>query len=380
MTDEKTIKENREKANKFLEKFKGKNKLASILTESRLSNISEYISSGSYGMNKVISGSYFKGFPNNRVMVIAGPSKAGKTYLCLSTAREAQKKGYQVVYFDSENAIDKNFATNLGVDADSLIHIPVKTISQFRNESVAFMREWRTNDDTKNIPLIMFMDSVGNLVGTKELNDVEADKSASDMGQRAKELRGTARVLTCECAENSVPLIVTNHTYEQQNMMGAPTIKMGGGEGFVYASSGIIILESKLLKEDSGDKDSENRKVIDTKGSLVIAKSDKNRLVPVGTRSYMYIDFKRGVNPVYGLLDDAIEHGFIEKAGAWYNVKHLDKKIREKDLYTKEVWQPILKPLNQKIEEIHKYAEHDVDTDELDFIENSDTESSATEP
>jgi RecA/RadA recombinase len=300
-------------------------------------------------------------------MVLCGPSSCGKTFVCLSTAREAQKKGYQVVYFDSENAIDSAFARNLGVDPDSLIHIPVKTISQFRNECVKFMREWRADPDTKDIPLVIFVDSVGNLVGTKEMNDVEAEKSASDMGQRAKELRACARVLTMECAENEVLLIATNHTYEVQNMMGAPTIKMGGGEGFVYASSGIVILQSKAVKEDEG-KDTEGRKIMTRVANIVVATSEKNRLVPVGMRGYVYIDFKRGVNPNYGMLDDALKYGLIEQKGAWYTVKDKDgneiNKVQKKTLYSKEVWDAILPTLNEKLEADMKYST---------FVSDSDT-------
>lgn len=340
------------KATNFLKKFRETNKLASVLSESKLSNITDYISSGCYTLNKVISGSYFKGFPNNKIIILAGASSVGKSFLCLSTAREAQKKGYQVVYFDSENAIDSAFAKNLGVNPETLIHIPVKSISQFRNEAVKFMRAWREDEETKKLPLIMFCDSIGGLAGSKEMADVEAEKSASDMGQRAKELRACARILTMECAENEVPLICTNHTYEQQNMMAAPTIKMSGGEGFVYATSGIIILQGKAVKEVEG-KDSEGRVITNKQGALVIATSEKNRMVPSGVRGYAYIDFKRGVSPYYGLLDDAMKYGFIQKGGAWYTIKDKDgneiKKVQEKNLYTKDIWQPILKDLDEKL-------------------------------
>jgi RecA/RadA recombinase len=351
----------------FIKNFQKTNGLASVLSESKLSNIRDYISTGSYILNRVISGSYFKGWPNNRIMVIAGANSTGKTYVCLSTAREAQKKGWQVVYFDSENAVDADFARNIGVDPETMLHIPVKTISQFRNEAVKLMREWRANEATKDIPMIMFCDSIGNLSGTKEMNDVEASKDASDMGQRAKELRACARILTMECAENEVPLIATNHTYEQQNMMGAPTIKMGGGEGFAYATSGILILQKKVVNDDTGEKDSEGRKIVNKSGTIVIATSEKNRLVPFGSRGYAYIDFRKGLVPLYGLLDDALKYGLIEQSGAWYTVKGVEKKFREKELYTKEVWQPIIKELNEKVMADNKFSQYD-DSAIPDFV------------
>ena len=365
--------ENKIRASKFIKKFQETNKLASILTESRLSNISDYISSGSYAFNRVISGSYFKGWPNNRIMALGGPSGVGKSFICMSTAREAQKKGWQVVYFDSENAIDTDFARNLGVDPDLLIHIPVKTISDFRNQAVNLMRSWRSDPDTANIPMIVFCDSIGGLVGTKEMHDAENEKSASDMGQRAKELRACARVLTMECAEHQIPLIVTNHTYEIQNMMGAPTVKMSGGEGFVYATSGIILLQNKVIKENDG-KDSEGRTVVNKSASIVVATSEKNRLVPAGSRGYVYIDFRRGVNPLYGMLDDAIEHGFIQQKGAWYTVFDKDgneiQKTQKKNLYKKEIWSKIINDLDGKIQETMKYSTFNEDNEDTSYSDD----------
>jgi len=365
----------KERAAKFMKNFQATNKLASVLTESRLSNIRDYISTGSFALNRVVSGSYFKGWPNNRIMALAGPSGVGKSFICMSTAREAQKKGWQVAYFDSENAIDSNFARNLGVDPDIMFHIPVKSITDFRNQAVKLMREWRSNPDTADIPIILFCDSIGGLVGSKELADTEKEKTAADMGQRAKELRACARVLTMECAEHEIPLIVTNHTYEIQNIMGAPTIKMSGGEGFVYATSGIVILQNKIIKETDG-KDSEGRTVTKKEASIIIATSDKNRLVPLGNRGYMYVDFKKGVNPLYGMLDDAIEHGFIEQRGAWYTIKDKDgneiNKTQKKNMYKKDIWLPILKDLNEKVEESYKYSTFTGDEETLFLLDDDE--------
>jgi recombination protein RecA len=221
----------------------------------------------------------------------------------------------------------------------------------------------------------MVLDSLGGLAGSKELNDVEEGKTASDMGQRAKEARAAARVLMMECAKNNVGMIVTNHTYEQQNMMGAPTIKFGGGEGFVYACSGLIIVQKKVVKEVEG-KDSEGRVITNRLGSIVVITSEKNRMVPAGTRGYMYIDFKKGLNKYYGLLDDAIEHGFIEQAGAWYTLKDKDgnviKKFQKADMYKADIWDPILKDLDEKVQKKMAYSRHGEEIEDDDINRNEE--------
>lgn len=354
-------------AKAFLEKNKI-NDYASTLNESKLSNVTDWISSGSYACNRVISGSYFKGFANNRLYVVAGPSGTGKTLIAGSTCRNAQRKGYTIAYFDSENAIDEDGMKRQGVDVDSLIYIPVKTISEFRNTAVDLMRKWRADPDTKDVPLMIICDSIGGLAGTKEMNDIEEGKSAADMGQRAKELRSTARNLTIECAHNMVPLICTNHTYEQSaaNPQAAPVVKMAGGEGFVYAASAIIFLKKYAVKEIQENASGDNVKVKTANRLLVV--SEKNRFVPEGTSGEIYVDFQKGVSPFFGLLNDALEFGFFEKRGPRIYVKHLDKTFFEAQVYTKEVFLPILKELNAKVEEKYKFVS--IAGDDVDFSED----------
>lgn len=345
------------KAKDFLAKNKI-NEYASTLEESTLSTVKNWISSGSYSLNRVLSGSYFKGFADNRLYVVAGPSKSGKTVVAGNTTRNAQKMGYTVAYFDSENAIDIEGAKRFGVDVDSLIYVPVKTISDFRNQSIDLMRKWREQYGPDEL-LMMICDSIGGLAGTKEMNDVEDSKSASDMGQRAKELRSTARLLTIECGHNRVPVICTNHTYEQAaaNPQAAPVTKMAGGEGFMYASSGVVYFRSKAVREQEKDASGDNVKV--KKGNILVATSEKNRFVPEGTKGEIYLDFTRGLSPYYGLLNDALEFGFFEKKGPRIEVKHLDKSMFETQIYNKEVFGPILDDLNAKVEAKYKFSSVD---------------------
>jgi RecA/RadA recombinase len=354
------------RAKKFLEKYRS-SEYESILSESKIANTSDWISSGSYSLNKVLSGSYYKGFADNRIYVLAGPSSTGKSYLCAKTIFQAQQKGYTVFMFETENAIDVAFMQRFGVKVDELIHIPVKTINDFRNKAIDKMKKWRSDEDTKDVPALFFCDSLGMLAGTKETNDVEDNKSASDMGQRAKELRACARSMTIECAHNHIPLIATNHTYEQAaaNPQAAPVVKMTGGEGFYYAASAVVFLKKRQVKEEQKDALGDNVKV--KTGNIIIATAEKNRFVPEGTKAEMYIDIARGMQPYYGLLIDAVQHGYIELRGTRYYVKHLDKTFFETKIYTEEVFGPIIKELSEKVEATFQFSSVLKDDTSIDF-------------
>ena len=91
----------------------GINPLGSVMEMSDFSEITEYIDTGNYHLNACVTGSLFKGWPNNRACSVAGPSGTGKTFLMLNTVREAIARGYSVIYYDSEAAIDKDLMKNL---------------------------------------------------------------------------------------------------------------------------------------------------------------------------------------------------------------------------------------------------------------------------
>lgn len=347
--------------------FLDKNKLGeytTMLNDASSSEVKSWISSGSYSLNRVLSGSYYKGFADNRMYVLAGPSKSGKSLVAGCTARNAQQAGFTVVYYDSENAIDPEGAKRLGIDVDSMIYVPIGTISEFRNHAVSLIMKWR-EEYGQDEKLLLICDSLGGMSGTKESKDIEEGKNAMDMGQRAKELRSTARALTQVCGKYRVPLICTNHTYEQAaaNPQAAPITKMTGGEGFMYAASGVIYFKSRGIREQEKNASGDTIKV--KTGNILVASSEKNRFVPEGTKGELYLDFNRGLSKYYGLLDEAIEFGFFEKKGPRIEVKHLGKSVFEKNVYNKECFGPIIDELNLKVEEKFKFASLISETEEI---------------
>lgn len=330
--------------------------LASTLESSKMSNITEWVSTGSFSLNKIISGDIYKGLPRGRIMALAGPSGVGKSYVCGNAIREAQKMGYTVMVFDSENAIDKEFLARIGADVESVLHFPVITVTELRNKCCKLMDEFMTAYPKEK--LFIVIDSLGGLTTTKAFEDIEADKSAQDMGLRAKQLRDLAKILTNSVAKHQATMLVTNHTYEKPpaNPHMGPEIQFGGGQGFVYATSGIVYLKKSAIKEEETSL-STNKTVKRKKGNILKAITEKNRFVPEGMGGEIYLSYENGMNKWYGLLDDALEFGFItESSAGYYNVTHLDKKVKKVDIYRKEYWEAFIDNLAEKIREKYKYV------------------------
>lgn len=367
-TENQEVKKAKKESNDFRASFlkNWNNPNLVTLDESINSNVSDFISTGSLSLNKIISGSYNKGIPNNKIIIIAGPSGTFKTAVCGRICANAQAKDYTIAYIDSEFALDNQTMKNMGAKPEEFIHIQIQTISDFQNTAYDLMTKWRENPETSDKPLMIIADSLGGMAGSKETNDMIEGKHASDMGQRAKEFRKAARTLTGAAGKYNIPIICTNHTYEQAaaNPQAAPIIKMTGGEGFYYAASAIILLRKREIKEATTNALGDNIKV--KTGNIIIATTQKNRLIPEGLKAEMYVDFTKGIIKYYGLLEDAAEFGFIEKRGPRYYIKHLDKTVFEKDLYSQEVFKPIIDDLNKKVEEKYKFNNVEIDMNEFE--------------
>jgi len=65
----------------------------------------DWISTGNYALNYLISGDFNKGVPLGKVTVFAGESGAGKSFICSGNlVRHAQQQGIFVVFNEHRNS------------------------------------------------------------------------------------------------------------------------------------------------------------------------------------------------------------------------------------------------------------------------------------
>lgn len=250
------------------------------------SDIDEFIPTGNYMLNALMSGSIFGGYPNTRSVGIAGDSGTGKTFLCMNAVREAQKKGYVVFYIDTEGALDTSDFDKFGVDRALLKYVRLGIVSEVK----LFMNDLiRTVEDAPGLKIAVVVDSLGMLETDKEVSDLDKGKSANDMGLRAKELRSLFKSFTLDLSNLKIPFLFTNHTsasLDQYTPKG-----MTGGMGPLYAASVVLMLSKGTLKDEAtGTKT----------GVICRATTDKNRLAKPD-KIEIHISFHKGMNPYVGL-------------------------------------------------------------------------------
>jgi len=138
----------------------------------------------------------------------------GKTFLTLNICREAQKMGYQIIYCDSEAAVDEEIMRNFGLDPDLVRYQPVSTSLEVRH-FVTNLTDILRKQKEKGIELpkiMLVLDSLGNLATTKERTDAASGSEKKDMTKQ-QDLRSLFRVITTDLAEFKIPFVFTNHTY-----------------------------------------------------------------------------------------------------------------------------------------------------------------------
>jgi len=283
------------------------NEFAGLVSEGiAAGDITDYVDTGSYIFNALVSGSLFGGLPSNKVTALAGESSTGKTFFALSVVRnflDANPTG-GVIYFETESAISRDMIESRGIDSNRMIIMPVATIEEFRTQACRILDKYMKEPKDERVPMMFVLDSLGMLSTNKEMEDVANDKQVRDM-TKSQLIKGAFRVLTLKLGQAQVPMIVTNHTYD---VIGSyvPTKEMGGGTGLKYAASTIIYL-SKSKERDS------KKEVV---GNIIKCEAKKSRLTIEGSKVATRLFFdERGLDKYYGLLELGIEYGVFGKNG-----------------------------------------------------------------
>jgi len=293
------------------------NEYAAIADEGvEAGDVTGLISTGSYSLNALLSGSIYGGLPANKVTAFAGEPSTGKTFYAINICKQFLQdnpKGF-VFYFESESAISKQMLEERDVDTKRIAIMPVATIQEFRTQAVKILDKY-LEQKGERLPMIFVLDSLGNLSTDKEMADIAEGKDTRDM-TRAQLVRGAFRVLTLKLGKAKVALIVTNHVYD---VVGAyvPTKKMGGGSGLEYAASTIIFLskkKDKQLDDDDGRT-----------GAVVTAHTKKARLTIEDKKVETWLNYSEGLDPYYGLLDLGEKFNIIKKVSTRFEFPNGEK-------------------------------------------------------
>ena len=253
------------------------------------------ISTGSLGLDIALG---IGGLPRGRVIEIYGPESSGKTTLTLQVIAEAQKAGGTAAFVDAEHALDPSYAEKLGVDVDELLVSQPDTGEQALEITDMLVRSASID--------VVVIDSVAALTPKAE---IEGDMGDSHMGLQARLMSQALRKLTGNIKRSNTMVIFINQIRMKIGVMfGNPETTTGGNALKFYSSVRMDIRRIGAIKK--GDEITGN----ETRVKVV-----KNKMAPPFKKAEFQILYGEGISREAELIDLGVQHGFVEKSGAWYS-------------------------------------------------------------
>ena len=302
-----------------------------------------FVSTGSYALNKIISGDYTKGIPIGMITQFIGESSTAKTVFGTHILKEAQAQGYYSVMVDSENAYNPEFAMHLGIDPKELIYSSPETLEdsfQVIEDTIKAIRE--TDKDT---PIVIVYDSIAVSPSKAEYEAENYDGNNMQGAIRAKSTGACLRKINPILRMKKVALVIINQIRNKVGVMyGSPDTMAAGGKSLEY----YLGVNLKCISNKTSDliKD-DNKNVIGIQGKL---RNTKNKCSIPFKECEFELMFNEGLNPYAGLLKLMENDGLVERNGAWYNVAESGKKFQSKEFI--ELLQP---PVDQGVTTLAKF-------------------------
>ena len=262
----------------------------------------------------------------------AGPSKHFKTAFSLLMAKAYMDKYPEAVllFYDSEFGTPIKYFETFGIDMERVLHTPLTDIEQLKFDIMQQLADVNRGDK-----LMVILDSIGNLASKKEVEDALDGKSVADMS-RAKQVKSLFRMVTPHLNLKDISMVVVNHTYKEIGMF--PKDIVGGGTGSYYSADNIFILGRQQEKTGT-----------EVTGYNFIINVEKSRYTKEKSKIPISVSFDGGIQKYSGIVDIAIDGGFVSKPSpGWYakidlTTGEIGDKVRFDATQTDEFMLPLLK-------------------------------------
>lgn len=284
-----------------------------------------WFSSGNYALNYVLSGNFHHCVPQGRVVAFAGPSGSGKSFVQCNVSREAQKQNAFVLMIDSENALDDDFTSKIGIDVKlDYNYKSVVTIDSVIALTSAFLNGYEKayGSDPQAPKVLIVIDSLDMLITKTEAEHFDKGDNAGDQGQRIRQLKAFLRQLVQRIKHMNVSIVVTHQVYaarQEQILKGEGVWVIN--DAVRYSLSMIALLTKLKLKDGT-----------DITGIRLKAEGFKTRFTLPFQNVVIEVPYETGMDPCSGLVEMMEVVGVLEARGAYKQIVGTDTKFYKRDV------------------------------------------------
>lgn len=326
---------------------KKSNEYAFMLGEENPYEVKEWIDTGCYALNSILSdGDCFKGLPTGKKVMIGGGEATAKSIIATLLVKSYIRKypNAKIIFFESEGSTTVDTAKNMSIEEDKMIIIPVTTIEECRTQMLNIIdtiiddyfgyvrkknnkgeitrtkiKDFKPVPEDKREKFIFVLDSLGMLGTFKETNDISSGSDKRDL-TRAQFIKAFARVISLKLSIIQSPFIIVNHVYATMDKY-SPT-EISGGSGGKYMADIILSLTKGKQKEGT-----------EQIGVIIRLATYKSRFMQENKAVKLVLSFEKGLYKYSDLIEKVTELKLFKTEGYSYLLpeggKTTMKQVRE---------------------------------------------------
>ena len=314
-------------ASDLIKRLKKEKKLSELIINEKMEDT--YLSTNCISVNLLLSGKIKGGIKRGKISTICADSGWGKSMIGLNVLKAAYQQGMDCIVIDTEHAFNRELAVKLGINLNDIAIFETSVIPDIK-KIYSNVNSGLTRQESLNT--FFLFDSWGPIVEQQVLDKAEEGSSAVNMSS-AKFKNELANIINSYGNTN----LVLNHVYDTMTMYGDKFAVPGGKR--LFFNSDAIVLASSAAKAKN--------KTGDIVGKIITAGVKKGRAAKEFVKTKFLIDHNGGINPYFGLLQEAMDCGLVikPKPGAFTRPDYdKDGKIwKETELYCAKFWVDLYK-------------------------------------